>query len=274
MQTLRIFISSPGDVADERQIAGKVIERLQGKYWSFVRLDDVFWEQKVIRSTAHYQDELVNPGDCEMVVGILWSRLGSLMPEKFLKASGERYDSGTEWELEIAFESYRKSLEKTGDPFVAKPDIIVYRRKQPRPHFENPDQETLAAEQITRLEAYFRQNYWFPDGTIKRPITKYATLEEFEAVLSRNLEELILRQIPSLKPGFEPPPISGSPFKGLHAFDFSDTDRYFGRNREIREIQQRLIANARKRLPFVLIYGGSGYGKSSLMLNPRIVEPR
>ncbi|MDP1587576.1 MAG: hypothetical protein Q8M07_07540, partial [Prosthecobacter sp.] len=76
MQTLRIFISSPGDVADERQIAGKVIERLQGKYWSFVRLDDVLWEQKVIRSTAHYQDELVNPGDCEMVVGILWSRLG------------------------------------------------------------------------------------------------------------------------------------------------------------------------------------------------------
>ena len=31
MQTLRIFISSPGDVADERQIAVKVIERLQGK---------------------------------------------------------------------------------------------------------------------------------------------------------------------------------------------------------------------------------------------------
>lgn len=90
MQTLRIFISSPGDVAEERQITGKVIERLQGKYWSFVRLHDVFWEQKVVRSTAHYQDELINPGDCEMVLGILWSRLGSPLPEKFRKRIGER----------------------------------------------------------------------------------------------------------------------------------------------------------------------------------------
>lgn len=53
MKTLRIFISSPGDVAEERQITGKVIERLQGKYWSFVRLDDVFWERRAIRATAH-----------------------------------------------------------------------------------------------------------------------------------------------------------------------------------------------------------------------------
>jgi hypothetical protein len=276
MQTLRIFISSPGDVADERQIAGKVIERLQGKYWSFVRLDDVFWEQKVIRSTAHYQDELVNPGDCEMVVGILWSRLGSLMPEKFRKASGERFDSGTEWELEMAFEAYGNSLELTGDPVAAKPDIVVYRRNQPPPQVADPEQETQAAAQVARLGTYFQENYWFPDGTIKRPITNYTTLAEFETVLSRNLEELILRQIPGLKPGFEPPPISGSPFKGLQAFDFSDSDRYFGRNREIREIQQRLVTNAGKGLPFVLIYGGSGYGKSSLMragLAPVLTRP-
>jgi WD40 repeat protein/tetratricopeptide (TPR) repeat protein len=276
MQTLRIFISSPGDVADERQIAGKVIERLQGKYWSFVRLDDVFWEQKAIRSTAHYQDELANPGECEMVVGILWSRLGSLMPEKFRKASGERYQSGTEWELEMAFDAYEQSLARSGDPAAAKPDIIVYRRNQPRPRFEDPAQEALAAEQITKLDAYFRDNFWFADGTIKRPVTNYQTLDEFEEKLSRNLEELILRQIPGLKPGFEPPPISGSPFKGLQAFDFADSDRYFGRNREIREIQQRLIANAGKGLPFVLIYGGSGYGKSSLMragLVPVLTRP-
>lgn len=276
MQTLRIFISSPGDVADERQIAGKVLERLQGKYWSFVRLDDVFWEQKVIRSTAHYQDELVNPGECEMVVGILWSRLGSLMPEKFRKASGERYQSGTEWELEMAFDAYEQSLAGIGDRAAAKPDIIVYRRNQPRPSFEDPAQEALAAEQITKLEAYLSDNFWFPDGTIKRPVTNYQNLDEFEEKLSSNLEELILRQIPGLKPGFEPPPISGSPFKGLQAFDFADSDRYFGRNREIREIQQRLVASAGKGLPFVLIYGGSGYGKSSLMragLAPVLTRP-
>ncbi|MDP1586181.1 MAG: hypothetical protein Q8M07_00435, partial [Prosthecobacter sp.] len=194
----------------------------------------------------------------------------------FRKASGERYDSGTEWELEMAFEAYEQSLSRTRDSVAAKPDIVIYRRNQPPPHFKDPDQQAQSTTQITRLEAYFRHNYWFPDGTIKRPITNYATLDEFEAVLFRNLEELILRQIPSLKPGFEPPPISGSPFKGLQAFNFSDSDRYFGRNREIREIQQRLIASARNGLPFILIYGGSGYGKSSLMragLAPVLVRP-
>jgi hypothetical protein len=158
VQTLRIFISSPGDVADERQIAGKVIERLQGKYWSFVRLDDVFWEKKVIRSTAHYQDELVNPGDCEMVVGILWSRLGSLMPEKFRKASGERYDSGTEWELEMAFEAYEQSLVRTGDPVAAKPDIVIYRRNQPPPQFTDPEQ--VAQATAPRLQMMSRASQW------------------------------------------------------------------------------------------------------------------
>jgi hypothetical protein len=171
VQTIRLFISSPGDVADERQISGKVIERLQGKYWSLVRLDEVFWEQKVIRSTAHYQDELVNPGDCEIVIGILWSRLGSLMPEKFRKASGERYQSGTEWELEMAFAAYEKSLAETGDLLRAKPDIVIYRRNHMRPVYENPNDEARAAEQVVMLESYFRENYWFPDGTIKRPIT-------------------------------------------------------------------------------------------------------
>ena len=276
MQTLRIFISSPGDVAEERQITGKVIERLQGKYWSFVRLDDVFWEQKVVRSTAHYQDELINPGDCEMVLGILWSRLGSTLPEKFRKQTGERYQSGTEWELEMAFDAYEKSLALTGDPIAAKPDIIIYRRRAARPVHEDEVTDARAAEQARNLDAYLKEKYWFPDGTIKRPITGYSSLDEFEKKLFLDLEQLILRHIPGLKPGYEPPPISGSPFKGLQAFDFADNDRYFGRNREIREIQQQLVTSASKGLPFLLIYGGSGYGKSSLMragLAPVVTRP-
>ena len=276
MQTLRIFISSPGDVQDERQVAGKVIERLQGKYWSFVRLDDVFWEEKVVRSTAHYQDELANPGNCEIVVGILWSRLGSPLPDKFRKATGDRYSSGTEWELEMAFDAYERNLARSGDPLGVEPDIVVYRRTRPREAHDDPVREAEAVAQEQALAEYLRQNFLFGDGTIKRPVSLYQTLDEFEDRLAKNLEELILRKIPSLKPGYEPPPISGSPFKGLFAFEFADNDRYFGRNREIREMQDRLRAAADKGLPFLLIYGGSGYGKSSLMragLAPVLTRP-
>ncbi|MFN0126809.1 MAG: tetratricopeptide repeat protein [Verrucomicrobiales bacterium] len=276
MQPLRIFVSSPGDVKEERRIAGEVIERLQGKYWSFVRLDDIFWEDKAIRSTGHYQDELVNPGDCEIVLGILWSRLGSRLPARFLKQTGERFESGTEWELEAAFDAYQKSIARGADRFTAKPDILIYRRKQSRPRQADPDQEAPAAEQESKLQGYLRENYWFPDGSIKRPISGYADVAEFEDKLSHHLEELVLRHIPSLKPGIDPPPISGSPFKGLQAFGFVDSDRYFGRNREIREIRELLLGGARRQFPFLLIYGASGYGKSSLMqagLAPLVTRP-
>lgn len=271
MQTIRIFVSSPGDVGEERQAAGRVIERLQGKYWSFVRLDDVFWEEKVVRSTAHYQDELENPGNCDIVIGILWSRVGSPLPAKFQREGGGEPLTGTTWELEEAFAAFEASA---GDERT--PDIVIYRGTRPRPVPEEPEQVEPALEQGRKLDAYLAENYFFPDGTIKRPVSLYGCLEDFEAKLTANLEELILRKIPSLKPGFEPPPISGSPFKGLQPFTFQDSDRYFGRNREILELQGILRARAQKGLPFVLIYGASGYGKSSLMragLAPVITRP-
>ncbi len=272
LSTIRIFISSPGDVADERQIAGRVIEQIQGKYWSFVRLDDVFWEDRAVRATAHYQDELIDPASCEIVVGILWSRLGSPLPERFRGVDG-LVPTGTEWELESAFTAYEKSLAETGDPITAKPDILIYRR-EPFP----PCDAAEAQEQAAKLERYFTSHFLNDDAhrTIKRAFLPYRSLESFEELFRKHLEELVLRLIPGLKAGYEPPPISGCPFKGLDAFDFEDSDRFFGRNRQIRDVQQQLAARRQSGPAFVLIYGASGYGKSSLMragLAPTLTRP-
>lgn len=269
MQTIRIFVSSPGDVGEERRVAREVIERLQGKYWSFVRLDDVFWEQKVVRSTAHYQDELENPGLCDIVVGVLWSRAGSPLPAKFQPPGGKVPLTGTTWELEEAFAAFEASGH-------TKPDIIIYQCTRSRPVPEDPEQAQAALNQGRELDAYLTENYFFADGTIKRPVTLYDGVDEFRRKLEANLEELIMRKLPAMKRGFEPPPVSGSPFKGLQPFTFADSDRYFGRNREIREIQDLFRQRADKGRPFVLIYGGSGYGKSSLMqagLVPVVTRP-
>ena len=235
VNAIRIFISSPSDVSDERQKAGKVVERLQGKYWSFVRLDDVLWEKEAVRATAHYQDELINPGNCEIVVGVFWSRLGSPLPAKFQKQVSSSPITGTEWELEQAFGAYeRRKRELVTDgtalrqaEVLAKPDILIYRRNTRRPTQPNPEEDEEAGCQEAALNAYLEANYFFDDAnhTIRRPIAYYLTLDQFEAKLSVDLEQLVLRMIPGLKPGFEPPPISGSPFKELQAFNFSDNDR-------------------------------------------------
>ena len=50
-KSIRIFISSPGDVAEERTLTRKVIERLQGEYSGLVTLEPIYWEHELLRAT-------------------------------------------------------------------------------------------------------------------------------------------------------------------------------------------------------------------------------
>ena len=52
MTTLRIFISSPGDVAEEREKARQVIEQLQRQNGSSLELIPVLWKTFRSRPTA------------------------------------------------------------------------------------------------------------------------------------------------------------------------------------------------------------------------------
>ena len=77
MKTLRLFVSSPGDVVEERVITKRVIERLDGVIGSAIQLEPVFWEHEPLRASASFQEQLPLPSDCDVVLVILWSRLGS-----------------------------------------------------------------------------------------------------------------------------------------------------------------------------------------------------
>jgi len=140
MTTLTIFVSSPGDVQNERTIVGKVVERLQARFWSFVRLELILWEKKALRATAHFNEELTKPSDCDIVLGVLWNRLGTPLPKQFDTEDGKSFQSGTEWELTEAFDSYEKSLRDNGEN-NAKPDILFYRRLDPRIPEQDPQAE-------------------------------------------------------------------------------------------------------------------------------------
>jgi hypothetical protein len=124
-QPLKIFISSPGDVSDERRRAALVISRLKREFARFFDLSAVLWEYEPMLSSGHFQDVIDPPSSADIVVLILWSRLGTPLPAKtdtreYKGLDGRVPVTGTEWEYEQALEARQTR--------GGVPDLLVYRK--------------------------------------------------------------------------------------------------------------------------------------------------
>ena len=108
-RTLRVFISSPADVRPERLIAERVVQRLDQEFARDLDVRAVSWEHEPLLASHHFQDLITPPHDTDIVVVILWSRLGTPLPaDKFTGPLSGGEVSGTEWEFEDALKSYRE----------------------------------------------------------------------------------------------------------------------------------------------------------------------
>lgn len=103
MTTIRIFLASQGDVAEERKIVSEAIEDLQltvGKTRG-VHLELVKWETHAYPDVGSYSQEVINKqiGSYSVLVGIMWQRFGT---------KTQNADSGTEEEFNLAYEVFRQ----------------------------------------------------------------------------------------------------------------------------------------------------------------------
>jgi hypothetical protein len=122
---LRIFLSSPGDVPAERTIARELIEGELAKRPAYrgLKLEVVAWDDpdaRIPMLANETPQESVNnarprPAICDIIVVILWARMGTPLPETIPKPDGDRYQSGTEWE-------YLDAVNSTREP---KPDVLI-----------------------------------------------------------------------------------------------------------------------------------------------------
>lgn len=110
---LRIFISSPADVPGERLRAELIVDKLSQDYRRFFAVETYRWEHEPMLATGHFQDAIEPPSAFDIVVLILWSRLGTPLPEKTIERGYRGIDgrtpvTGTECEYEEALKVARE----------------------------------------------------------------------------------------------------------------------------------------------------------------------
>lgn len=277
---IKVFISSPGDVNDERKIALEVIEQLpyQPVFRDKVAFRIVAWDKPgadtSMRATMTPQDAinrgLPKPSECDIVVVLFWSRLGT----PFTDREGKNFESGTHWEMLDAIDSER-SRDRT----------VIYRRTE-EVLFKATESDKL--EQYNRLTTFFESDMFYDSGRIKRGVNQYEKPENFRTKFTSHFQELVLEvleasgnhplenslsdEYPDNENVTTIAPVEwdadNSPFPGLRAFKEDDAPIFFGRGREIDELVGLVEANR-----FSAVVGASGSGKSSLVsagLLPRL----
>ncbi|HEV3409586.1 MAG TPA: AAA family ATPase [Chthoniobacterales bacterium] len=281
---LRIFVSSPGDVAREREIARRIIDRLQGEFAAQIRLAPYFWEHEPMLSNAgDYQENIPAPAEFEVFLCLLWSRLGTRLHPKQRTREGQTYKSGTEYEFKNALEAARASVDAQHPR--GRPEMLVFIKKAPL--VIEPEPKTVRDEryrQFDDLQEFicyaFRDQ---ADGTFAIAANTFTDLAAFEELLEKGLRRCILDRLPQSALAEALPPASytaGPPFLGLRAFDKEHAPVFFGRTAAIDAVLTQLRQAALSGSAFCLIFGGSGVGKSSLaragvlpmLLRPGVIE--
>jgi tetratricopeptide (TPR) repeat protein len=258
---LKIFLSSPGDVAEERALAEFVFRRVAAEVAHAVRLTFVIWEHEPLFGHTGFQQQIERPSNCDLVVTILWSRLGSRLPSDFAPAEGEPAPTGTEFEIQDALASFAER---------GKPKLLIY-RKVPGPQISlGSDDFAERSDQYQRLNEFCQRAFHDEQGAVIVAHHTFSDSHSFERRLAEHVRRWLDAEIhvPHLE-GFRPFWRGESPFRGLQSFEAEHQAIYFGRSealsdlmRRIRETETAALAEPVARL--LLVQGMSGAGKTSL----------
>ena len=198
---IRIFLSSPGDVQPERERCEAIVKALDAELEN-IHLELVRWEEGVYRATSTFQNQIVSPGDCDLVVLSVLEALGGHLCRQTSKALMVGPRSGTEYEFEQALETARMRDD-------GLPDIFVYRKMAPVQFAEERVDQERAEKQA--LDGFWAK--WFRDeeGHFLAAFHTFDQTDEFARYFERHLRIWLNEQrqtdwdIAS----------QGSPFRGL-----------------------------------------------------------
>ena len=134
-----------------------------------------------------FQAQIHPPNETEIYVGILWSRIGSPLPDTILRPDGTRYESGTAFEFEDALEGFNQQ---------GSPEMLLY-RKQGAPTLSLEDREVVLdrLDQIDKLTQYLDRWLIGEDGSYIGAFHMFETDEQLDTMLEMHLRKLVEAQL-------------------------------------------------------------------------------
>jgi hypothetical protein len=268
-RTFRIFLSSASDTINERLRADSIIERLAHDYARFLTIESFRWEHEPMMASGHFQDVVSRPSEFDLFILIVWSSLGTQLPQRTslrdYRGADGRPLSGLEWEFEDALAGARER---------GTPDILAFRNIGPI-SIDLADRDARMS-QVQAVEGFWERHF-VSGGVFRAGFRTYRSLDEFADQLERPLRLLIERRMDLSASAAPTALFARSPYRGLASYEVEDAPAFFGRDALIVRAVEMLSANARSGTAFLLAFGSSGSGKSSLIkagVLPSLMRPQ